>query len=313
MSEQTQGAATPQASPVIDVKSVVAQAANAVSPESPTKEAPVEAKEEVKADDPMSPKFAALARRERKLTQMEKEFKDRTASQEAELAEYRKWKEAKANPKKEETPVKKSPYKVLKESGLSVAEINEWYLNGQQIPQDDILGEVEARVESRLEKMERERKEADDRLAKEREDAAKAEQEEAIANFRAGIKDHIGKTAEKYELTSLYDPDGEAVFNTINEYFEANKKVLTTDEACELVEKYLEGEFEKALKAKKVQSKLSPVKEETKDQGASADKPAVTQKTLANTLTGSGAPIPKAAKTDEERRRRAMEILSRGA
>jgi hypothetical protein len=133
-------------------------------------------------------------------------------------------------------------------------------------------------------------------LAKSREEERqKAEEEQrqkATAGFQAEIDSFLKTNADAYELTNLYG-QSKLVFATIQEHFDRTEEEMSIRDAAEKVEKYLEAEAEKALKAKKFAGKLKP--------------PAEAAPTL-----GSETPSPGPTKplSFEERRKRAEALLA---
>jgi hypothetical protein len=289
---------TPNPSAVVDVKALVSDV-KASDQTDPAKEAASDKPAEAK--DSVSSKFAALARKQKAIEAEKAAIKAERERILAEKAELDKWKQEREQPKK-----KLSPLEALQEYGYTIAEANEFFLNDGKDTPELKLKEIEEKVESRLERMEREQKERDEKIKLEAEQRQKQIEEQAITEFKAQINTYLDENKDQFELTALFGAQ-DAVFDTVEEYFKANGKVLSVKEAAELVEKYLEDELDKVTKTKKYQSKYAQVKE----QAQAADKSSVTTKTLANTLTTAPSSVSTAAKTEEERRRRALEILER--
>jgi len=123
--------------------------------------------------------------------------------------------------------------------------------------------------------------------------AAASEQaaKEAEAAFRDQITEVVDANPDDFELTKLYGQTS-LVYATIEEAHQRTGKIMPIKEAAALVEKYLEGEAEKALKTKRIQAKLAP-------------QPGT--RTLSNDLAQGGS--QRGPMTEQERMARALAAL----
>jgi hypothetical protein len=283
--------------PAIDAAAVVAHAtgteplktdsAAATPPADPVKD---------QKEESMASRFAALAKKNKQVDQKERAARDREAALEAREAKIKELEERLNAPK-----AKKNPIQLLMDEGYTLAEANEFYLNNEMPTAEHKV----KNLETRLEKFEREAREKDEKRAADEKSSLEAQNQKVIEEFKVSIGSFIEKNSEKFELVKLYDAK-ETVFQTIEQYFEQHQKVLSIDEAAQLVEAYLEDELDKATKTKKYQSKYATQKE-AKGSEDSNDKD-LTHKTLSNTLTSSPSnPLPP-PRSDEERRQRAMRV-----
>ena len=248
----------------------------AAAPETPKTE-PVKA--EGKPGEPtVAERFAAMAKRERQMVERDRAIKER----EAKLAER---KAALKAAEERRAGYAQDPLKALSDMGLTYEDLTKRVLDktdpsAQQSMAIRQLGE-------QVEQAKREAAAAKEAIAKAQAEREAAEAERAKAGFKAEVTSHIKANADKYELVSLYGQEG-LVYATIEAEYERSGEMLTVDQAAEKVEKYLEAEAEKALKAKKFASKLQPP----------APRPA------APTLTNAVTPAPAPAKgklTEAER------------
>lgn len=250
-----------------------------------------------KQDPQMASKFAALAKKERQARALQEQAKAREAElarREAAIAEREKlW----------DSEFKQSPLEALKKRGYSYEDLTKAALNDGKFDPATEVKEVRSEIERlRQEQAEKEKK------AQEAAQKAQSEAEaQAVEAFKSQISQHIDANAEKYELTKFYD-SADLVFQTVEEHFERTKKVLSIDEACGLVEQYIESELDRAAQqSKKFKSKYLAQKaaEDAKD-GKSQPK---TTTTLSNTLATSSAPSLLPSKTEDDRIKRALAKL----
>lgn len=244
--------------------------------------------------DPLAPKFAALAKKERqaRLLAQQVKFKEQAlAKRAAEIeAKEREWNEE----------FKLSPLAALKKRNLTYEDITKAALNDDKFQPEVAIKDVKADLQRLREENAQKEKDSIE-MAKKR--ALQAEQE-AIQNFQEQIGSHIIGNKDKYELTSLYEAN-DLVFQTVEEHFNRTKKILSIPEACELVEQYLESELERTSKeSKKFQSKFLGSKQN--------EEPRITGKTsttLSNGLNSSAAPSMLPQKTEDDRLKRALAKL----
>jgi len=254
-----------------------------------------------KPQEDLSAKFAALAKKERIARQQQqrvKQLEAQIAERERQIAEReRLWEEE----------FKKSPLDAIKKRGYSYEDMTKAALNDGKFEPATEIKEVRSEIERlRQEQAEKEKK----YLEQQKEAQAKAEQQ-AVESFKTSIKSHVETNKDKFELTALYEAE-ELVFQTVEEHYLRTQKlgepkIMSLDEACDLVEKYLEEELDRtATKSKKFQSKYQAMKAK---QEADA-KASRSSTTLTNNLTPSiAAPSLLPPKTEEDRIKRALAAL----
>ncbi len=235
---------------------------------------------------PGADRFAALAKKERALQRQMAELK----AQQSKVSEYEAARKAAAQ----------NPVKALEALGLTYEQLTQFLLNGNKpTPELEI-----ASVKQEIERLRNETALKEKAAREAQEQAARAEYQRTLSEFNAEINDYVKSNADKYELTAMYQ--GESIVQaTIEQHFNNTKKILSIQEATELVEKYFEEQVAAAQKTKKFQAKSQP-KEGGQPKGEQAAK--TSSPTLANELTSS-APSLLPAKTESDRLRRAMAAL----
>lgn len=272
-------------------------ATQAVTPEIPSAKTPT--------PEEINSRFAALAKRDRLVrlqAQKAKQLEAQIVDRERQIAE----RERKLSERDSEwdQEFKLSPLEALKKRGYSYADLTKAALNDGKFHPDVELREVRSEIEKlRQDQADKEKKAQESQTLSQQ----KAEQE-AVENFKLGITDFLQKNNEKYELTALYDAD-DFVFQTIEEHYlrskeAGNPKVLSIDEACELVESYLEKEIERtAQKSKKFQSKYMAPKQ------AEPQKPKSTTTLTNDMIPSSAVPSLLSPKNEQDRLKRALAAL----
>ena len=263
-----------------------------------------EKKEEVKPSD--SSKFAALAKKEKALVKQQNEIKAReTAFAEKEAAISAREAAIKQSEALWETDV----LKALEMKGYTYQKLTDMILSGKVAPEkapEDPIKYAQG-IEEKLRKEFADKDAAREAAIQKSAADAKAQQEADLAAayeaYRGEVASHTKEFEAEYELINMYGQQ-ELVIETVQGYYEKNKRVLSTKEACDMVEKYLYDEAQKALNSKKFAKKTSPVEKVIEPQTKS-----VTQtKTLSNNLTPTMAAVLPSA-TDAERMKRALAAL----
>lgn len=245
----TEVAAAQTVSPVEGLKEVVNAATEAktdkpVESTEPKVEAP-------KQDDKFSSKFAALSRKEKMLLDKERQLKTMED----------KFKNYEAIEKR----VKSNPLEFLKEYGFTYSDLTNFVLNdGKPTPDLEVKSVREEMAALKKELEERETKKQQEHL------------ETTLKAFKADIGKYVKSDVDKYELLNLSQDPVELVYSIIEEHFKSTETVLTTQEAADAAEKYLEDEAKKYLGVKKFQQK----------QETTVAKPAA-EKTMSTTLSNS--------------------------
>lgn len=240
---------------------------------------------EVKKEDiSTSTRLAALAKREKEIVKREKNAKamlDRASFLEKNFEE-----------------IKKSPKKALQELGMTFEQFSTMFLSeiepdGKKTA-EDMIKEVVEKVDQKFSQLEEEK--------------SKQKQEEeakAIATFKKDLEKDVKSQGDKYELIQLneaYDTVYEVIENYWKETFDEETgqgQYLTVEQAADQVEKYLEEQVSKFMKAKKFAKKEEPVVEVKEP-----------PKTLTNKSVSNGfAPSENKLLTREESIRRAAKMI----
>jgi hypothetical protein len=251
----------------------------------------------------LSAEFAALARREKAIVQKQKEAaaREKTFAEREAAIKAREEKLAEAD-KMWNTDL----FKSLEARGLDYNKITKMYLEGQAAPPKAAVdpGEAVSKALADFEKKQAEkeaaREAADKKSQEERAAQDQVALQQAYEKFKGEVATHIKTNENDYELINLYD-QADLVVDTIQQHFDNTQNVLSIKEASEMVEKYLEGEAQKALKSKKLGAKAPEAKkEETKSSAPT--------KTLTNQLTPTmSSNLPN--KTENDRMARALAKL----
>lgn len=247
--------------------------------------------------DPLAPKFAALARRDKEL----KAAQQAAAAREAALAE----REAKLKAFEEsQKRWEDDPIDFLDKSGVSIEKLADLIAAGPKPKESKEVAELRKQVEA---------------LAKERAEAQereKAQQAEAArANYRKDMADFVAKNADKYELLAEKGEEGqELLFEVVQQHWRKTFKdtngqapeMLTFEQAADWVEKSYEREVETTMssKAKKIQAMLQklgvPVAQaQAAAQAATTGQPAAAAAAVPAS-TPQTAPASTPADADEE-------------
>lgn len=303
-----------------------AQAAPAPAPEAPKEEPKVEAPAEAASGepekveskesaqesaqsepkkDPMASRFAALTRIEKEIRAREQEVERRAsaAAERERLAEQR----AKAAEEREArlAGIKQSPYKLLKEQGLTLQDVINDSLNQYEAPKEDPVAELAKKLEA-LEKAPNSKVEALEKqvsdLINELQDR---EYKTAITEVEQNITETVVSAPEKYELMSAYGDEAiDLAKGVIREYFKKTHeetgagKLLSYEEACDIVEKHYEDEsLERVLKTKKARSRLG-VTDQTAAPKEAPKPSSVKEAPKPHTLTAKAATAASEVKVD---------------
>lgn len=281
--EQSTNVAQPQGAVVasdVSAEQLVQQAQQA--------EKPVE-----QQDDRFASKFAALSRKEKQIRQRELEISQRLQEIESRAKqaeeEYGKWRSVPDR-------LKNEPLKVLEEAGLSFEQLAEMALNDGKPTFDMQQAELEKRMSSKLEELERK--------LQEKEENEKSQRQEAIlSEFKNGLQAYIEENASTYELVKANDAF-DLVFDVIETQAERTGEVMDYKDACEAVETYLLEEAKKHLSLSKIKALLG--NQGTEKQSNQEERSSVT---LSNEL--SAQPVSESGRrlSDEESKRLAAKMI----
>jgi hypothetical protein len=271
-------------------------------PEAPSPAAAPTA-EPAKPKDDHTSRFATLLKKERENVKRQEEIKAREAA----LAEKEKGLSSMEQLRKQ---VAENPLKALELLGVTYQQVTDFVLKGEQ-PTPDL--QVQG-LKNELEELKKRLEDKDKNATEEQKRRSEEEFNKTLNDFKAGVDSFIESNAEKFELLNTYK-GGELVMAIIEQHYQDTKKaaeesgqgspvIMKTEQACELAEKFYEGEVEKALGLKKVTAKVNPQpKEESKP-----DSPAQQRATLTNQMSSS-APSMLPAATEADRMKRALAKL----
>lgn len=264
--------------------------------------------EETKKEEPISAKFSALAKKEKAIIKLQQDIKTKEAdiaAKEAALAE----REAKS--KQADALWETDIFAALEARGYTYQKLTDMILSGksapEKAPEDPITVAKKMTEDLRNEFLAKE-KAATDAAAKAKADKEAADAkalEEAYNAYREEIATYINTNNKEYKLTKLYAQE-EMVVETVKEYYEKHKRVLSVKEASDLVENYLRDEVKKAREALE---EGEPKIQTTKKEAALPEEAKAVTKTLSNNLTPTTSPQTKAA-TEAERMKRALARLN---
>lgn len=274
--EQTQGTVAPEA-----------LTNGAVAIETPAPEA--------KKDDFLSPKFAALARKEKELRMLQKQIQQERDSIKTRDEEYSKSYVPKAR-------LMENPLAALSELGLTQDQLVNLILNGPQ--------QVDPTV-SALQKQIQAIEAQQQSTSKAMEEAQAKQYEQALSQIRSDTAALVASNPD-YE-TIRETGSTEAVVELIRQTFDSEGILLTIDDAAKQVEDHLLEEALKMARLKKVQAKLTPAQvEEAVATLTEPKKPQIIQKSqqdrqpILKTLTNAATTTSSRTFSAAEKRARAI-------
>lgn len=173
-------------------------------------------------------RFAVVAKEEQKLRAKQEEI----AAREARVKEMEEVQEL----------VKKGDrLAVLQKLGLTYDDITKDILAND--PKDQKLSEMEKQLKALNDEREAER-------AKKEEEESKQKYEKAVQGAMDAIQKHVDENLETYELIKQ-SGSFDAVLDVIRVHHQRTNETMPIDEACKLVEAFLEQQGQTLLKAKK--------------------------------------------------------------
>jgi hypothetical protein len=271
-------------------------AAPVATPETP--EAP-KAPTDAKLTESTSQRFAALARREQQLVKERQAIaaeKTRIASLEAKIKELTEQQES------IKQQARLNPRKALEYLGTNYEDITNHFLKGEAVTPELVAGVVEEKLTA-FQKQQIEEREAEKKAAEEAKRlSTQAEADRTINEFKSDLRTYLDQNKDKYELISLYDSQ-DAVYETIEQYFAKEKKILSADEAAEMVEKQLEELAKRLSATEKYGSLVTPAKPESKTPNAQP-------RTIDNSFSAQSSGLSGPAKTEAEAFQRALAHLN---
>lgn len=206
------------------------------------------------SEPPLSTQYAVLARKEKALRAKVQAQEAASKAREEALAA----REAAIKSKDSEYSTKfiskdqlsQDPWTVLSELGITYEQLTERALSHQQ--QDPATKAYLARLEAQIKAT----SDAQERAAKQQQDQQSQAYQNALAQIRQDARTLVANDPNFetiHETNSVND-----VVELIERTFKEDKVLLSTEEACELVENQLVEEAMKIARLKKIQSRLSP-------------------------------------------------------
>lgn len=265
-----------------------AEASAVAAKEQPAAAEPAAA--EPKRDDvDLSPRFAALAKREKVLVEREKAAKEKEKA-------YSEWQKAKEQ-------ARLDPMAFLQAHDLSYDQVTEFLLNDRKLTDAQRLALVEERL----------KKEDEDRTTAAKE-AQRAEVQRTIDSHKDAIKTFVDSDADTFELTRANDAY-ELVYSVIEQHWEESGQILPIEQAAKEVEAYLETQArERVLKLKRFQPKQDAKTDATPATTTPVAEPETRRPapTLTNASVSSAPPADSDDRrhmSDEESKRRSAQLL----
>lgn len=300
--------ATPAAQPSVAEVAAQIDAANsevASAPVAPTEESSVAAPEaeeasEIAAEivtptapvkDAASARFAALSKKEKAVREAQARAEEaaKTREQQFKQRELDLERRAKETAEREERFNKAShPIEVLKAKGLSYADATEAMLGNYKSPEVDPIDQKLTPVQEHLAKLAKENEELRALVNEDRARVKQKEDQQRYREFIDAVKGTIAAGLEKYELTAALGDDAiDIVRETMIQCYQKNGVTPGYEDACEMVEEYLENTYVARFeKTKKLQSRFNKPAV-TPPQTAVKPKPN-TPKTLTNDMGATG-------------------------
>lgn len=267
----------------------------------------VEKTEETKPDespDKLTARFASLAKKERQLeitqsahNKAVKEFETTKQTHDTEVQEWMN--------------IKKSPkmfLEVMEKFGVPFTKLAEYILTPEAVDKDFENKKFREEYEN-------------DKKSREEAEKTKAQKqyEDGIANFKNDLKTFIDGNNEAYELIAKQNKY-DLVYDVMNEQYKKDGTTMDKEVASKMVEDFLMEEAKELLKAKKLsnlptsESSNESINEEgkkDKEIKATMNKPqaaksAVVTKTLTNLKATLITDTRNEAKTEQERKARAL-------
>lgn len=276
-------------------------------------EAGVEAKVETPVTEtkpePLSAKFSALAKKEKAIVEQSKSNK----ATEAKLAERE------AAVADRESKIKESEslwdtdvFKALELKGYDYNKLTALMMDGKTAkdPETDPVKIAKKTIDD-FKKEQAQAKLDAEATTKKAADDAKAKQDADLAaaweSYNSEVNQFIETNKDDYELITTYSQQA-LIADTVDAFYQKNKRVLSVKEASDMVEAYLESEAEKALNTKKIGDKVTRTTKPTEPTSKKDEEPRIT-KTLNNNMQPTSASVLPAA-SEADRMKRALAAMN---
>jgi len=215
-------------------------------------------------DDKFAAKFAALSRQEKQIRQKamdlqqreaafaarEKQLQEQLTAKEAELGQFKGFKEK----------IKTNPLQTLAEEGYDFEALTAMQLNEQNPTPEMLIQRMQRQMD---EKYGKQLEELKAQLAEKEQKTQQDLVEQAKSSYKQNIELTVSSNPEKYELianTAYGESENsvDLVYEVVEEFYNANKRVLDVAEAADMVEKHLEDEERKRREKLKKFKQTSP-------------------------------------------------------
>lgn len=238
----------------------------------------------------LAAKFAEAARRNQALRAKQRQLKAPLAEKETRVAELEK--ELERLKKYEDIT---DPMELLKLKGMSYEDLIARNLNPEE-------HDSKAEIQALREELESYKKSAEE---KEKTNLER-QNEEVVSGYIKHITKFVADNSEKYELINTLGHQQD-VYETIVEMHKKTGKVISDEEAADLVEKFLMDQTEKQLdqfsKTSKLKSKFAPITDENQQGDLYSQSPTLTNQLSAQTTA------TKQNLSDEELLKRAASFI----
>lgn len=223
-----------------------AEPTSTVAPVPAASRQPNTAEAPVAADPALSPKFAALARRERSLLDLDRKIKEREKAIEEREKKFSSQLESDYIPK---ASIKEKKIQVLLDAGYSRDDIANMLLN-EPVTQTTQSSFAEKELEKVRAEMAALKEETDNKLS----ERDKRSREQAMKQISVQAETLLKDSPDEYEMVSK-NGGAEVIAKYIERTFDEEGVVMNVDEAAKFIESELLQETLELLKLKKVQEK----------------------------------------------------------
>jgi hypothetical protein len=234
----------------------------------------------------LAAKYAEAARRNQALRAKQREVKAPLAERDAEITKMKA--ELDRLKKYEEI---EDPMELLKLKGMSYEDIIARNLNPEQF-------EAKSEVQKLRDELAEYKKSAEEK----EKSYLQKQKEETVKGYIEHIKSFTSKNSEKYELINVMGLHND-VYETIEETYNRTGKVISDEEAADLVEKFAENHLDQFAKINKLRNKIAPITDENQQRDQFSQSP-----TLSNQLT-SQTSVTNQKLSDDEVLKRAASFI----
>lgn len=261
----------------------------------PVQDTPDVPKEPPVAEDPVAQRFAKLTQREKQQRERDQQFQQREQQLLARMQDMQNQLDAKQKEladREQRLKGAKRPLDVLQAAGFTYEEATRDAIGGYTPKPADPVDEKLKPLYEKLEKLDA----VESRLAAREQELEQAKNQNNLQVVNGAIRDVLGSDPDKYEYVSKMGEEGlDLVRETMVQYYQSHKSMMTYEQACDQVESYYADEVvSKLLGTKKAQAAKKPVEPQTKPQ-TKPQESAVSQqkpKTITSAMGQSGSQQP---------------------